>query len=169
MITVVQSEQPRFIALANIVQREGLWLKRTDERLFQSVIDPAWITQLEYNDELSERLEAFVSRFGRLQDTIGDKLIPSLLRLVAERPGSQLDNLNRAEKIGILDSTLEWLDTRNLRNKLVHEYMEDAGQFVQALYQAHRCVPRLIETYNAILRYVTAHVFATGLPSEINL
>lgn len=160
MITVVQSEQPRFIALTNIVQREGMWLRRTDERLFQVAIDPAWIARLEDNDDLSERLEAFVSRFGRMQDTIGDKLLPSLLRLVAERPGSQLDNLNRVEKMGILNSTLEWLDARNLRNKLVHEYMEDPAQFVQALYQAHEYVPKLIETYNAIIRYAGTHLSA---------
>lgn len=146
-----------------------MWLKRTDDRLFQAAIDTAWIAQLVDNDELSERLEAFVSRFGRMQDTIGDKLIPSLLRLVAERPGSQLDNLNRVEKMGIVDSTLEWLDARNLRNKLVHEYMEDATQFVQALYQAHEYVPKLIETYNAIIRYAGTHVAATSLAPEIKL
>ena len=166
-MAVVQSEQPRFTALMNTVWREGMWLKRTDARLFQATIDPAWIAQLEYSDDLSERLEAFTSRFGRMQDTIGDKLIPSLLRLVAERPGSQLDNLNRAEKLGVLASTVGWLDARNLRNKLVHEYMEDAEQFAQALYRAHEYVPKLIETYNAINRYAGTHIQGSSIAPDI--
>ena len=35
---------------------------------------------------LSERVEAFVSRFSRLQDTLGDKLIPQLLMALGENP-----------------------------------------------------------------------------------
>jgi len=35
---------------------------------------------LENNIELAERVEAFVARFGRLQDTLGDKLLPTLLK-----------------------------------------------------------------------------------------
>lgn len=167
MISAVASEQPRFLALASIVRREGVLLKRTDQRLFVEEINSAWITRLENDDDLSERLEAFVSRFGRMQDTLGDKLIPSLLRLLAERPGSQLDNLNRAEKIGIVDSTLAWLDMRNLRNRLVHEYMEDAHQFIQALYQAHEYVPHLIATYNAIRHHVAARIPQMDMAPEI--
>lgn len=167
MISAVSSEQPRFLALANIVWREGILLGRTDRRLFAAPIDVAWMACLENDDELSERLEAFVSRFGRMQDTLGDKLIPSLLRLLAERPGSQLDNLNRAEKIGIVDSTVAWLDMRNLRNKLVHEYMEDAHQFIQALYQAHDYVPRLIATYNAIRHHVAVRIPQADMAPEI--
>lgn len=33
---------------------------------------------------LAERLDAFVSRFGRLQDTVWDKLIPALLAALGE-------------------------------------------------------------------------------------
>lgn len=169
MISAVSSELPRFLSLANIVRREGILLERTDQRLFAAPIDAAWMARLENDDELSERLEAFVSRFGRMQDTLGDKFIPSLLRLLAERPSSQLDNLNRAEKIGIVDSTVAWLDMRNLRNKLVHEYMEDAQQFIQALYQAHEYVPRLIAAYNAIRRHIADRLPQVELAAEIVL
>lgn len=44
----------------------------------------------------SERTDAFVARFGRLQDKLGDKLLPELLRCLAEPLGSAIDNLDRA-------------------------------------------------------------------------
>jgi hypothetical protein len=34
--------------------------------------------------ELAERTDAFVARFGRLQDTLADKLLPTLLDCLAE-------------------------------------------------------------------------------------
>ena len=86
---------------------------KTDVRLFTSTIDANWVRQLEYDDDLSERLDAFVSRFGRMQDTLGNKLLPSLLRLLAEKPESTLDNLNKAEKLGLLASVMQWLDVSN--------------------------------------------------------
>ncbi len=42
-----------------------------------------WIETLENNIEYSEMLDALVSRFGRLQDTLGDKLLPALIRVSA--------------------------------------------------------------------------------------
>lgn len=104
---VMLLEKKRFVSLLEIVRREGELLLKTDVRLFTSTIDANWVRQLEYDDDLSERLDAFVSRFGRMQDTLGDKLLPSLLRLLAEKLGSALDNLNKAEKLGLLVSVMQ--------------------------------------------------------------
>ena len=101
-------EKKRFVSLLDIARREGELLLKTDVRLFTSKINANWVRQLEYDDDLAERLDAFVSRFGRLQDTLGDKLLPSLLRLLAEKTGSALDNLNKAEKLGLLASVISW-------------------------------------------------------------
>ncbi len=38
--------------------------------------------------ELPKRTDAFVSRFGRLQNTVADKLLPNLLCWVAEPVGA---------------------------------------------------------------------------------
>lgn len=159
----------RFVSLLEIVRREGELLPlKTDVRLFTSTIDANWVRQLEYDDDLSERLDAFVSRFGRMQDTLGDKLLPSLLRLLAEKPGSALDNLNKAEKLGLLASVIHWLDVRNLRNKLIHEYMQDAEEFALALNQAHVEVALLIATYNAINQFAQSRVESATWPRILN-
>ncbi|BAU56993.1 hypothetical protein LRD18_13030 [Halorhodospira halochloris] len=88
-----------------------------------------------------------------MQDTIGDRLIPSLMRDILETPGSTLDNLNRMEKLGILAAVSDWVEARNLRNRLVHEYMRDAEEFASAVNRARECVSLLISTYNNILDY----------------
>lgn len=162
---ITKAEQKRFLSLLEIVRREGDLLLKTDARLFKVNLDAAWVERLENEEDLAERLDAFVSRFGRMQDTLGDKLIPSLLRSLAEKPGSALDNLNRAEKLGLLTSVVEWLDARNLRNKLVHEYMVDAEEFVIALNQAHVVVVLLVATYNAINVFAHARISAPAWPN----
>lgn len=163
-LDATKSEQKRFLSLLAIVRREGDLLLRTDARLFNVNLDAAWVARLEGEEDLAERLDAFVSRFGRMQDTLGDKLIPSLLRLLAEKPGSALDNLNRAEKLGLLSSVVEWLDIRNLRNKLVHEYMVDAEEFAMALNQAHVAVTSLVVAYNAINIFARSRISISAWP-----
>ena len=157
-VDTLKIESIRLLALVKIVWREGALLLKTDARLFAAELDAAWVERLENDDDLAERLDAFVSRFGRMQDTVGDKLIPALLRSMAEKTGSALDNLNRAEKLGFLPSVEQWLDARNLRNKLVHEYMSDPEEFASALNTAHLTVPLLVTTYNAINHYARSRL-----------
>ncbi|MBX3616568.1 hypothetical protein [Nitrosomonas sp.] len=160
---ILKIESVRLLALLKIVRREGVLLK-TDARLFKAELDAIWVERLENDDDLAERLDAFVSRFGRMQDTMGDKLIPALLRSMAEKTGSALDNLNRAEKLGLLSSVEEWLDAPNLRNKLVHEYMSDSAEFAAALNKAHSMVSLLVSAYNSINRYALSRISAAEWP-----
>lgn len=128
----------RFLATLEIVRRELVVLKYSHGRLFASDIDPSWVEHLETNMDDAEKLEAFVSRFGRTQDTIGDKLIPRALSALAEKTSNVLGNLNRAERLGWLASVDSWLVARDLRNRLVHEYMIDANQFAEDVVSADR-------------------------------
>jgi hypothetical protein len=84
---------------------------------------------------------------------------------LAEKPGSVLDNLNKAEKLGLLTSVVEWLDVRNLRNKLVQEYMADAEEFAIALNQAHIAVTLLVTTYNAINLFAHSRISSPAWPN----
>ena len=93
-------------------------------------------------------MDAFVSRFGRMQDTIADKLLPRWLQALAERPGSQIDTLNRAEQLQVVANVSSWLEARKLRNRLVHEYMEEPGEFAEGLNLASSYSLMLMDTYN---------------------
>ncbi|TVP60703.1 MAG: hypothetical protein EA349_01005 [Halomonadaceae bacterium] len=88
-----------------------------------------WIVDV----DMAERLDAFVARFSRLQDTLGDKLIPTLLSYLGEQTGPAIDNLNRAEKFGWIESAEEWIVYRKLRNQMIHEYIEDTAVLTDAL------------------------------------
>ena len=164
-LDTITTEQKRFLSLLEIVRREGDLLLKTDARLFVDVLDVAWVQRLESDEGVAERLEAFVSRFGRMQDTLGDKLLPSLLRSLAEKPGTALDNFNRAEKLGLLSSVVDWLDARNLRNKLTHEYLFDAEEFAIALNQAHSAVTLLVGAYNAMNHFARERIVSSSWPA----
>ena len=144
--------------LIQITSKEARYLLRTAARLDAQRIDISWVKSLDENDENSEMLDAFVSRYSRLQDTLGDKLLPVLLRANLEKTGTQLDNLLRAEKLGWIESTESWVELRELRNRLVHEYMATADGLLEALQQALQNVPILIETQRRMVEYAQQSV-----------
>lgn len=130
--------------LARVVRKECRHLAGTDQRLFASAFTLAQASQLEADPDLAERVEAFVGRFGRLQDTVGDKLLPLLLAALGERTAAAIDNLDRAERLGLIGSADQWMTMRNLRNQMVHEYVEDPVVLTSALQSGHAFVPALI-------------------------
>lgn len=135
------SERLRF--LAETVRAESQLLGATDGRLFTVSMTPERAASLRTDDLLAERVDAFVARFGRLQDTLADKLLPALLDWRAETLGTAIDNLARAERLGWLSTLDDWLAVRRQRNKMIHEYVRDPGELAEALCVAHEAVPML--------------------------
>ena len=148
----------RLAALARIVEREAKHLTTTDKRLFQNPFSTDTIAALETNEDLAERVEAFIGRFGRLQDTLGDKLLPALLARLGDRPASLIDNLDRAERLGWIENTNRWIEIRDLRNKMVHEYMEDPAILADALNSGHHFVTDLIDTASQMTAEVKSRI-----------
>ena len=143
----------RFLQTLNIVHREGVHLSYSWQRLDSEQIDTAWVLKLDEAPHIAEQMEAFISRFGRMQDTIAGKLLPRWLAAIEESTGSQIEILNKAEKLGVMDNVEHWLEARYLRNRLIHEYMEDAGQFAEDLVLAKEYTGMLMETYNKMLAF----------------
>lgn len=137
--------------LARVIGKECRHLETTDLRLFATPFNPERAMSLADDADLAERVEAFVGRFGRLQDTLADKLLPALLAALAEPTGAQLDNLDRAERLGWIESTDQWMTMRQLRNQMVHEYMEDMALLSSALQSGHDFVPTLLSAAHAML------------------
>lgn len=137
--------------LTRVVRKECRHLATTDQRLFGSLFTIEQASLLEKDPDLAERVEAFVGRFGRLQDTVGDKLLPLLLAVLGENPSAVIDNLDRAERLGLLKSADEWMTMRNLRNQMVHEYVEDPTVLISALQTGHAFVPALVAAANAMI------------------
>jgi len=130
--------------LVRVVRKESRHLVTTDQRLFGNEFSLEQAAHLEEYLDLAERVEAFVGRFGRLQDTLGDKLLPLLLSALGEKVSSVIDNLDRAERLDIIKSADEWMAMRNLRNQMIHEYVEDPVVLHSALQSGHDFVPVLV-------------------------
>jgi len=137
--------------LLEITEKEVFYFQQSKIRVINSNIDTKWIEVLDQNPEHSEMLDAFVARFSRLQDTVGDKLLPAILKLNLESVGSQLDNLFRAEKLGWIDSADQWIELRGLRNSLVHEYMTSPEKLLSALKKVIHLSDMLIKTQNLLV------------------
>ncbi len=161
----------RFLQTLEIVAKEGKHLAYSWNSLFRQRLDIDWVNGLEQNPARAEQLEAFVSRFGRMQDTMADKLLPRWLLALAEVPGSQIETLNRAERLGVVTSTERWLEMRNLRNRLVHEYMTSATKFVEDLKLAREYSLMLMETFNRLRQDAMTRMAydAGGLPAALSL
>jgi len=161
----------RFLQTLGIVAREGKHLTYSWGRLYTHSIDAGWVRGLETAPELAEQLEAFVSRFGRMQDTIADKLLPRWLMVLAETPGSQIETLNRAEKLGVVEDVEQWFEARKLRNRLVHEYRESPEAFAENLECAKEYSLLLVKCYNGLRDYAVTRmdVEEIELPQKIEM
>lgn len=151
MSTSIDPEHLRLRRLARIVERELAHLQLTDARVFTTPFDSKRARELDTDVALAERVDAFVARFGRLQDTLGDKLLPALLRMLGEAVGAALDNLDRAERLGWISSSDNWMAMRRLRNRMVHEYVDDPAELADALQSAHAFVGDLADACRMLL------------------
>lgn len=149
MITTNPLRQPpgdKLRFLAETVLAEADLLRITDGRLFAAAMDTERASSLRQDIELSERVDALVARFGRLQDTLGDKLLPLVLAWLAEPVGPAIDNLMRAERLGWIVPAADWMESRQLRNFMIHEHLRDMALLASALTKGHQAVPLLISS-----------------------
>jgi len=145
-------QQYAYLAL-ELAQKEVTHLSYTHRTLFSQPIDIERIKLLEEQEEFSEKIDAFVSRFGRLQDHIGEKLIPRFAALVGETPKSLLDVLAFAEKMEWIESAEIFISARKLRNLLIHEYIVNPKVFLEALHAADKATLMLINIVENVSQY----------------
>ena len=147
--------------LCRVVKKEADYLLITDARLFATPLTVNELERIAQDALLAERLDAFVSRFGRLQDTLADKFLPVLLDAMAEPRGAATENLDRAEKLGWLESTDDWLVMRKLRNQMVHEYIEDLVVLCDSLKVGHAFVKTLVNTADKFILQANRRIAAS--------
>lgn len=144
----------------DLARKEAQHLRYSYSTLFANELDEAWVESLDAKPELAEKVEAFVSRFGRLQDHIGEKLIPRYAQLVGEQHKTQIDVLNFAERAGIVTNADDFLAARKLRNALVHEYMQDSQIFLESLLLARIAAQMLFD----VVDKTQAELLRLGIP-----
>jgi len=92
---------------------------------------PGW-QDIERSVALQRLTDQILFRFIKLQDSMGERLIPGTLSELREpfEDWPMRDRLDRLEKLGFLDVE-QWLRWRDVRNRLAHEY-PDAPELRQA-------------------------------------
>lgn len=116
-------------AVVNAALATALWeCDRHSLALSEALADwraqPAISSDRLENDPALRRLtDQILYRFTKLQDAMGERLVPATLTWLREphETWPMRDRLDRLEKIGILDVE-PWLAWRDVRNRLAHEY-----------------------------------------------
>lgn len=150
MTRYIPEALPAFQHTWRIVCREAEGLADVRDRLFADAPTLERLTKLSDDKALADRIEAFGSRFTRLQDQLGEKTLPRLLALFGSSPKALLDTLHAAERLGVVSSAEGWLALRALRNRLVHEYIESPDDLLQGLQAAEPAAAILLTTVDRI-------------------
>jgi len=97
-------------------------------------------------------LDQFAYRYTRMQDDMGARLIPTVLRALGEEIAAlpMLDRLNRMEQLGWLPSAEEWADLRRIRNEFTHDYPETIAERFERLQLAIASAQTVTEIFNAM-------------------
>lgn len=70
-------------------------------------------------------LDAYLKRFASLQDFLGAKIFPLLIEISGIGSIKMSEVLFTMEKEGIIDSFDNWLELREIRNELEHDYPDE--------------------------------------------
>ena len=100
------------------------------------VLEP--LLPIENYEELNQlqrfALNALIFRFSKLQDLLGAKIFRNYLSFngFSVVDISYFDILREIEKEGIVDID-NWSELRELRNKIAHEYPEEADEMIESI------------------------------------
>lgn len=91
-------------------------------------------------------LDQFAYRYTRLQDDMGTRLMPAVLKALGEdiAPLSAIDRFTRLEQLGWLSTVEEWLTLRQIRNQFSHDYPDSSAERFERLQAAAQAAGQLL-------------------------
>jgi len=99
-------------------------------------------------------IDQMIFRFSKLQDSMGEKIFPSILELVGEKVKQMtfIDRLNRLEELGLVDRE-KWMSLRRERNEIAHEYSFNQDEVVDGINLIFERVDELLKIYRVFCLY----------------
>lgn len=98
-------------------------------------------------------LDMMTTRFCKLQDLIGAKIFPLILDLHGENAISFRDRLNVLEKLGVIDDADWWMQMREIRNQVTHDYPDNYDLLSTHFNQMLPFVHKLITFWGNLKQY----------------
>jgi len=114
------------------------------------------------DEAASERLrllDQLAYRFGKLQDTLGERVLPAVLDLLEEplppsTPFAQ--KLQRLERLGVIPGAEQWRRLREVRNAIAHEYPEAPAVQAALVRRFVAAVTELLNVWISVEVYLGA-------------
>jgi len=78
-------------------------------------------------------LDAYLKRFASIQDFLGTKIFSLLLQIAGINATKMSEVLSNIEKENIIDSLENWIELREARNELEHDYPEELQDALEDL------------------------------------
>lgn len=137
-------EQMALQHILNICQGHADALSEAMQDMQLRSLTPEDYTHLNKDDR--RLLDQFAYRYTRLQDDMGARLMPSVLKALGEdvAPMSAIDRFARLEQLGWLKSADDWLTLRQVRNQFAHDYPDSPAERFERLQAAIQAARQLL-------------------------
>ncbi len=126
--------------------------------------------KVEIDSDTLRILDQIAYRFAKLQDSMGEKVLPLILVLAQEPIAASAtfaEKLNRLERIGAIPSTEEWKKLRVARNAIAHEYPDDPEMRISAINRFMEGALQMSVLYQTVYEYIGAHSLLSKKPHKI--
>lgn len=144
--------EKHYIALKEYKNEIDLILKT------KNIYDQFVFNTLEVKDRAL--LDAYLKRFSSIQDFLGAKIFALLLEVAGINSSKMSEVLFNIEKEQIIDSLNSWIELREIRNDLEHDYPEE-------LEEALRDLKFCIDSFEKIeMYYINSVDFAKRYSDE---
>lgn len=105
-------------------------------------------------DDLSY-IDQLIFRFSKLQDSMGTRLFPALLICLGEDIEAKpfIDLLTLLEKLELIEDHQVWLEIRETRNIVTHEYPFIESEIIEGLNLLNKKASLLTDIWNKLDKY----------------
>jgi hypothetical protein len=102
--------------------------------------------------ETVKTIDTFIYRFSKIQDYMGEKVFRVVLDILGDykRSMSFKDVLNKLEQLEFIESVQQWMNFREIRNVLTHEYPDNEEEIIEGIQLALDAYVEIKEIYTGI-------------------
>ncbi len=115
--------------------------------------------------ELRRLLDQAAYRFMKLQDALGERVLPLTLEAVDEPlpPSATFaEKLQRLERLQVIPAAARWRELREIRNQIAHEYPDAPALRAAALNRFVAGIGELLAIWSGVAAFLTEKRLVEG-------